>query len=269
MTSEPSSTDPADPGPTPPGQAAEASPARPPRTDWLLMAVVVASGVVAAIHVGKAATALTAIRTDLGIGLGAASWILGVFAVLGVAGGIPAGAAVTRYGDRRLLLIGMLSLVVGGVAGAQTSRLSTLLATRVIEGGGFLLVVVAAPAVLERTTASRDRDLAFSIWSSFMPAGMAIALLAGPALPGWRQVWLGTAALAAGAAALQLATARRGLPAAVPSRPVDWRSTAWDAAATIQSGGPLLAALAFATYTLQFFAVTSFLPVLLGQRMNA
>src|SRR3546814_3952660 len=41
---------------------------------------------------------------------------------------------------------------------------------------------VAAPSVLQRhdVVQQGDRDTAFSLWSCFMPAGMAIAMLAGP-----------------------------------------------------------------------------------------
>jgi len=40
------------------------------------------------------------------------------------------------------------------------------------------------------------RNVAFWIWGTFMPAGIAIALVAGPALEGWRPFWMANAALA-------------------------------------------------------------------------
>ncbi|TSD84015.1 MFS transporter [Mycobacterium sp. KBS0706] len=239
---------------------AEAAPTR-----WIAVAVVVVSGVVAALQVGKGAIALPAVRAEFGLGLEAAGWIMSVFALLGVVGGIPAGAAVARFGDRRLLALGLAALAVGSVVGSMAGSFPLLLGTRVLEGLGFLLVVVAAPALLQRIVAAPDRDLAFGIWSAFMPAGMAIALLLGAVLAGWRPFWLANAILA-GAFVLLLLLAVRA-PDRVPGGQ-SWQEIGRDAVRTATSRGPLLLAGTFALYSLLYFALTSFLPVLLMERMG-
>jgi MFS family permease len=234
-------------------------------TSWPAVAVVVASGVVAALQVGKGAIALPALRAEFGLGLEAAGWIMSVFALLGVVGGIPAGAAVARFGDRRLLALGLAALALGSVVGATAGSFPLLLGTRVLEGLGFLLVVVAAPALLQRIVAGPDRDLAFGIWSAFMPAGMAIALLLGASLAGWRPFWLANAILA-GAFVLLLLLAVRAQAAGGDG--LSWREIGRDALLTATSRGPLLLASAFVLYSLLYFALASFLPVLLMDRMG-
>lgn len=239
---------------------AEAAPTR-----WVAVGVVVASGVVAALQVGKGAIALPALRGEFGLGLEAAGWIMSVFALLGVVGGIPAGAAVTRFGDRRLLALGLAALALGSVVGSAAGSFPLLLGTRVLEGLGFLLVVVAAPALLQRIVATEDRDLAFGIWSAFMPAGMAIALLLGASLAGWRPFWAANAILA-GAFVLLLLVAVRARDR-MPDG-LSWREIGRDAVLTATSRGPLLLACTFALYSLLYFALASFLPVLLMERMG-
>lgn len=234
-------------------------------TRWTAVAVVVASGVVAALQVGKGAIALPALRAEFGLGLEAAGWIMSVFALLGVVGGIPAGAAVARFGDRRLLALGLAALGLGSVVGSMAGSFPLLLGTRVLEGLGFLLVVVAAPALLQRIVAAPDRDLAFGIWSAFMPAGMAIALLLGASLAGWRPFWLANAILA-GAFVLLLLLAVRAQ--AGGNDALSWREIGRDAVLTATSRGPLLLASAFVLYSLLYFALASFLPVLLMERMG-
>jgi len=234
-------------------------------TRWIAVAVVVASGVVAALQVGKGAIALPALRGEFGLGLEAAGWIMSVFALLGVVGGIPAGAAVTRFGDRRLLALGLAALALGSAVGSAAGSFPLLLGTRVLEGLGFLLVVVAAPALLQRIVAAGDRDLAFGIWSAFMPAGMAIALLLGASLAGWRPFWLANAILA-GAFVLLVLLAVRARDRAPGGQ--SWREIGRDAVLTATSRGPLLLAGAFALYSLLYFALASFLPVLLMERMG-
>lgn len=234
-------------------------------TRWTAVAVVVASGVVAALQVGKGAIALPALRAEFGLGLEAAGWIMSVFALLGVVGGIPAGAAVARFGDRRLLALGLAALALGSAVGSAAGSFPLLLGTRVLEGLGFLLVVVAAPALLQRIVAAPDRDLAFGIWSAFMPAGMAIALLLGASLAGWRPFWLANAILA-GAFVLLLLLAVRAQ--ARGNDALSWREIGRDAVLTATSRGPLLLASAFVLYSLLYFALAGFLPVLLMDQMG-
>ncbi|MDR6291948.1 MULTISPECIES: MFS transporter [Inquilinus] len=237
--------------------------ARPLRTDWIAAGIVVACGVVTALQVGKGVITLPALRTEFGLGLEAAGWVLSVFAVLGVVGGIPAGAAVSRFGDRRLLALGLLALAVGGLVGALAGSFALLLGARVVEGLGFLLVSVAAPALLQRIAAAGDRDLAFGIWSAYMPAGMAIALLLGAALAGWRPFWVANAVLAAAFVLLLLLLVPRGTAAAL-----SWRAAGRDAVLTVTSSGPLLLAASFTLYNVMYFALVGFLPVLLAERMG-
>src|SRR3546814_4411667 len=108
--------------------------ARPTReTQWLPIAVGVAAGILAAPQVGKVSIGLPALRADLGMALGTAGWVMGVFALIGVVGGIPAGAAVSRFGDRRLIVLGLALIALGSAAGALAGTVSMLLAARVVR----------------------------------------------------------------------------------------------------------------------------------------
>jgi predicted MFS family arabinose efflux permease len=208
---------------------------------------------------------LPALRADFFLGLEAAGWVISVFAFLGIAGGIPTGVMVNRFGDRLICLLGLLVLATGGLISALSTSFALLLIARIIEGTGFLLITVAAPALLQRIVAPGDRDLAFGPWSAYMPAGMAIALLCGTALEGWRPFWLVNAGLAALALALvAFAVPRKGSTDLHPA----WGALARDAVATVIAPGPLLIAIIFALYSMLYFALASFLPILLGDRLS-
>lgn len=234
-------------------------------TDWRAVFIVVASGIVAALQVGKGIIALPSLRADFSLGLEAAGWVISIFAILGVVGGIPAGAVVNRFGDRLMALLGLIVLAGGALISALSTSFAILLVARIIEGTGFLLITVAAPALLQRIVAPRDRDLAFGLWSSFMPGGMAIALLCGAALEGWRAFWLINAALAALAALLMAVMVPRQQSAGHYS---GWAALARDAWTTLIAPGPLVIALIFALYSALYFALASFLPILLTERMD-
>lgn len=234
------------------------------RTDWLAVSVVVASGIVAALQVGKAAIAMPLVQAEFGLDLGTLGWLASIFAVLGMVGGIPVGTLAIGLGARRVLLLGLLAVAVGAFLGAAAPRFPMLLASRVVEGLGFLLITIAGPAILQRATSPAQRDIAMALWSCFMPAGIALAMLAGLWLTDWRMIWQVTGALAAVAIVSTVLIVPRIDAGAPPS----WAGLAGDAGAVLSTRGPLLLALNFALYALMFFALFSFLPVLLMQRMQ-
>lgn len=227
---------------------------------WLVLGC----GVVAALHVGKAAIAAPMLQADLQLSLGEIGWLTGVFAVLGLLGGVPAGALVAAAGDRSTLLLGLGVMALAGVVGAIAPSFPILLAARLVEGFGFLLITVAGPALLQRLTTGSQRDVAFSLWSCFMPCGMAIAMLAGPVFHTWQAFWWSSAGLAATAAVIVVYCIPRG---ATPGGQT-LRRMAGDIRRLLSSSGTPLLAACFALYSLMFFALFSFLPVLLMERMD-
>lgn len=236
-----------------------------PTTDWWLVAFVVTAGIAASLQIGKAAIAIPLLQAETGYDLAVLGWVSSIFAVLGLFGGVPVGALATRFGDRRILLLGLALLAFGSALGAGTSGFAPLLACRLIEGTGFLMVSVSGPALLRRCVAERDREIAMALWSCFMPAGMALAMLLGPLFGNWRAIWLAGAAFALLAA---LAVLLR-VPAGVGGAKISWRGLAADAGSMFLARGPVLLALCFALYAMMFFAVLSFLPVLLIERMGS
>lgn len=233
-------------------------------TRWTTVFAVVAAGVTAALQVGKGAIATPIMQADLDLDLATISWLTSIFAVLGLAGGIPAGALVAGWGDRRMLITGLLAIVIGAASGALSSSFTVLLGSRIIEGFGFLFITVAGPGILQRVVTEEHRNRAFALWSCFMPGGMAIALLFGPLFASWQSIWWASAILAGATILVSLAT----IPSPRLGPLLSWSRVAADAAATITARGPVLLAVCFAIYSLMFFALFSFLPVLLMERMH-
>lgn len=233
-------------------------------TDWASVYLIVSAGIVAALQVGKAVIAAPMLQTDLGIGLAGIGWLTGVFAVLGLIGGIPTGALVGSLGSRRILSLGLLTTTIGAAYGAVATPLPALLLSRVVEGAGFLLITVAAPSILAQVTKRSDRDFAFALWSCFMPAGMAIAMLAGPLFDSWRTVWWTSCGIALVVWLL--------VPVVIPltgeRQAWSWLNLSQHAIDVFKAREPVVLAAMFALYSLMFFALFSFLPVLLMERMD-
>lgn len=96
-----------------------------------------------------------------------------------------------------------------------------------------------------------------------MPTGMALIMLAGTYFSNWRTLWWSNAGLAAIAIVAGIAA----IPAAPARAAVPLRCLRSDALRVLTSNGSLMLSLCFALYNLMFFALFSFLPVLLVERM--
>lgn len=231
------------------------------RTDWPAVWVVVAAGVASAFHLGKVAIVVPQLQAELGLSLGMVGGLGATFAVVGALGGVVAGALVARASDHRMLVFGLVITVLGAAMAVSTGSFAVLLVSRVVEGLGFLLITVAGPTVLGRLVRADDQNTAFALWSCFMPAGVALAMLTGPWFSDWRSLWA-AAALATGllAAMVVWMVPWGAAPTLATERPVRlaevWRSA------------PLAMAATFLLYSLMFFALFNFLPVLLQERMQ-
>ena len=174
--------------------------AAPRATDWVAVWVIFAGGLAAGACMTKVPPAIPALRADLGLGLIESGWIQTMLYTIGAAAGVFFGAVADRFGPQRIALAGLVLMVASGLLGAAAPGYASLLASRFLEGVGFMLFVVAAAPLLAAAAQPADRATAFAIWSSYMPTGGTLALLVAPlalASFGWRSLWVVLAAYTA------------------------------------------------------------------------
>ncbi len=245
-----------------------AAPPHPPRTRWGVISVAVFGGVVVGYAVGKVPPTIGLISGEFGLDKVTAGWLASIFFAYGAGFGVLTGMAGGRIGARALLLTGVLVLVLSGVAGAFATGAAMLLAVRVFEGISFAAIVASVPKITVDAARPEDRELALGIWSAYMPAGMALAMVIAPFLAeplGWRSLWW----LCAGAALLAavlvaVGTTRRRWPEQ-PRRDADARFDWAGARATVPIGALWLYGGAFLLFTIQWFAVAAWLPTFLTE----
>lgn len=232
---------------------------------WVSIILLFGAGVMAACQVGKAPMAMLAVQQELGLSLSTASWLISAFAVVGALAGAPVGLFVDRVGAKQMVVLSLLLMAAGSALGAITAGAGSLMASRVLEGLGFLGLIVAAPALIVAVATEQSRGRAMALWATFMPVGMTIAMLAAPLLHwlSWRSFWLLNGAVLLSYALLLLWV----LPA-VKAATVTPRSVLKDIAEAITAPGPWLLCGLFAAFSVLFFALFGFLPALLTQRLN-
>ena len=230
-------------------------------TNWRGIWAVFCGGLVAGAYMTKVPPALPQLRGELEISLVEATFIVTTFNVLGMLVGVLAGVISDRYGRRRLALGGLALMAAGGALGALAHGFAPLLASRFIEGVGFILFAVPAPALMSALSAgARERAKALSLWSAYMPTGGTLALLAAPlfiAQASWRILWLALA-LAAVLAAIVLA---RTVPAGAAPRVASLGLVS----EALARPGNVAMALLFACYVAQWTSIMVWLPTFLGE----
>lgn len=233
--------------------------------------VVILSGVVAALHVGKIPPAIPVLSQSLGLTLIEAGFLLSMVQLAGMVGGAFVGVAADSVGLRRSIIIGQAILAIASFLGIWAQRPVELLVLRALEGLGFLMVVLPTPSLIRQQVNLGQLSLYLGLWGAYMPTGTSLALFSGPlvmGLLGW-QAWWGI--MAAGSAAMAICLYRlipapsvaKALPPS-PGKPVlaSW----WGSLkATLTSAGPWRVAIAFSMYSSQWLAVIGFLPSIYAQ----
>ena len=222
---------------------------------WL----VVAAGGVAALQVGKLPPALPALQAELGITLVQSGFLLSMVQLAGLTLAVFMGMLADGMGLKRSMVRGLLLLALASAAGGLATSVTALLLLRAIEGLGFLLVALPAPALIRRLVPPQQLAGMLGLWGAYMPTGTALALLAGPLfIPawGWSAWWWLFAVVSLGMAGW--------VWHAIPVDPdVPVRAAAGGLERlrrTLGARGPWLVALTFGMYSGQWLAVVGFLP---------
>ncbi len=240
--------------------------------------VIVFAGVCAALHVGKLPPALPVLQDALGITLVQAGFLLSAVQIASMTLGLAVGLSVDSLGLRRSMLVGLGLLSFASIRGGFVGDAQSLLFLRALEGLGFLLVVMPAPALIRRTVNASQLSGRMGWWGTYMPTGSALALLLGPwviaglSWPAWWWLLGAVAALAFVAVWLCVnevhasATAVH-TPASTSSPELGGAGQTWPQrlTLTLKSPGPWLVALTFAVYSSQWLAVVGFLPTVYAE----
>ena len=114
--------------------------------------------------------------------------------------GAVAGLFAHRLGLRRTLRWGVGLLALAGFGGATAHGAVGLLGWRLLEAAGYLGVIVSAPVLIAHhasAAGARAQGLALTLWSTFVPVGLALGAWASA---GAASAWDWRAAMAAGGA---------------------------------------------------------------------
>lgn len=235
------------------------------RSPWPLVVLLYLSGLLAAAQLGKMSALTPLISNSIGLSLTLAAVAISLIELGGATFGAAAGLMAQRLGLRRTLRLGVGALAIAGLGGAWAQGATGLIGWRLLEAAGYLGVIVSSPVLIARhagAAGARTQGLALSLWSTFVPVGLALGAWASAgaaATWGWRGAMAG-----GGAVALLLwgILWRAPLPADSEAPP----ATAGESTARSRSRLPASAwclALAFGAFALFEIGILGLLPTLL------
>jgi len=237
-------------------------------TPWGSLLLAICAGMLAAFQVGKVHIALPSIRQSFSLSLFSASWILSALSVVGLFLAAPAGSFAARIGAKRALVLGLILIAAASAAGAAAPTPALLLVSRLLEGIGYVIVVVAAPSLIVEIARPADLKLALSAWATFMPGGIALITVLAPFLLAahtWRALWIANAALICVYAFILFIAVKISPVAAQRGKEMN---PFVELRVLLTSRGPMMLALIFAMYTLQHLGIMGFMPTFLIERFG-
>lgn len=173
-------------------QASEPSVKTPPYA-WVILLVTFLASFAVPMNQFKVPPIAPVLMGVFGFDVSTFGWTMTAFTVMGIITAFPAAAIVNKLGNKRVVLIAVGAVIVGSLIGTfSNGNAVVLLASRFVEGIGFGIFGIVAPAILVEWFPKSRLGLAVGVWSMWMPLGSTVMLNLAPALCGegnWQAVW--------------------------------------------------------------------------------
>jgi MFS family permease len=226
---------------------------------WRILAALTFARTAMGFQFQSVATVAPFLTHDLALDKAQLGWLIGLYLLPGIVIALPGGLLGARFGDRRITVVGLGLMAIGGLWLAFSGSFFEANAARLVCGAGAVMLNVLLTKMVADWFEGKERLLAMSILINAWPIGIGIALLVlGPLaeLAGWPWAIISTSAFAALGCASVLVFYRSPAASAQPAstglglaalNPMEWRLL-------------LLASFPWLVFNAAYQIVVSFLP---------
>jgi len=149
------------------------------------VAILTAVSFTVALGFGIVAPAIPAFAREFGVSVAAAASVISVFALLRVAGALPAGRLADRFGEPGVMAAGIAVVAVSSVLAGFSRSFLQLIILRGTGGLGSAMFSISAQALLLSRVSGDQRGRASGLFSG----GFLLGGISGPALGGLVAAW--------------------------------------------------------------------------------
>jgi EmrB/QacA subfamily drug resistance transporter len=151
------------------------------RTGAALIAATVLASASGSLDASTSQVAVPAIGRSLHAGVAGLQWTITGYLLAVAALLLLSGALADRFGRRRLVAVGLCTMLVAAVACALAPTIGVLIGARIVQGIGGAMVVPSSLAMVNGTLRSEDRARGIGIWAGLE----TLAVSVGPYVAGW------------------------------------------------------------------------------------
>lgn len=152
---------------------------------WRILAVLFAARVAMGFQFQAAAALSASTMETFGVGLADLGLLIGLYLSPGIVIALPGGAIGARFGDRQVVIAGMVLMTVGGLIMTLSPDWTMQLAGRLIAGAGGVTLNVLMSKMVTDWFAGREIATAMGVFVNSWPVGIALALMTLPPVADW------------------------------------------------------------------------------------
>ncbi len=138
-----------------------------------------------ALGFGIVAPAIPSFARQFGVSTAEAASVISAFALVRIAGALPAGRLVDRFGERKIMAAGIAVVAVSSVLAGLSGSFTQLIVLRGVGGLGSAMFSVSAQTLLLVTVPAEQRGRASGLFSG----GFLVGGISGPAVGGLIAAW--------------------------------------------------------------------------------
>jgi predicted MFS family arabinose efflux permease len=236
---------------------------------WLVLAALFLARTTLGYQYQSVASVSPLLVEDLGINFAEVGALIGFYSLLGIASALPAGLLGRRFGDTRIILLGIAMMAAGGFVMGLGDSYGIASVGRVISGAGGVFITVLMTKIVADWFSGREIITALAILMNSWPVGIALGLVSQGSIGaawGWQAVFLSTGFVClVGMVLVMLAARVRPEQGATPPPAQPTAGWSW----TISRREAVLASLAgcvWILYNSGFIMIVSFAPAMLVAR---
>src|SRR5258708_28862686 len=169
---------------------------------WLSLTVLTIPRVSLGVQFQSLASIAPPLRQAFGMSYADIGFLIGLYMSPGILLAMPGGALGRRFGDKRMVCLGLALMAVGGALTGFAESYATIVFGRLMSGIGGVLLNVLMSKMITDWFAGREIVLAMAVFINSFPIGIGLALLT----LGWLAESHGWAAALHATAALALAS---------------------------------------------------------------